>query len=77
MAKEELVGMYNWGFVAGKTQTYLPWDSWERPYVDREPEEWFHEVLRSDGTPYRESETDLIRQLTRTGKVARLPAPLE
>jgi hypothetical protein len=77
VAKEEMVGMYNWGFVAGKTQTYLPWDSWERPYVDREPEEWFHEVLRSDGTPYRQSETDLIRQLTRTGKVARLPAALD
>jgi len=74
VAKEEMVGMYNWGFVAGKTQTYLPWDSWERPYVDREPEEWFHEVLRPDGTPYRQSETDLIRQLTRTGKVARLPS---
>ena len=25
------------GFVAGKTQTYLPWDSWKKPYTDREP----------------------------------------
>jgi hypothetical protein len=40
--------------------------------VDREPEEWFHEVLRADGTPYRESETDLIRQLTGAWKVARV-----
>jgi hypothetical protein len=25
---------------------------------------WFHEVLPSDGTPYRQAELDLIRQLT-------------
>ena len=74
MAKEHMVGMYNWGFVAGKTQTHLPWDSWQRPYVDREPEEWFHEVLHPDGTPYRQAEADLIRQLTGAAKVARAPA---
>jgi hypothetical protein len=27
---------------------------------------WFHEVLRGDGTPYRQAEVDLIRQLTGT-----------
>jgi hypothetical protein len=32
---------------------------------------WFHEVLRPDGTPYRQAEADLIRQLTGTKKVAR------
>jgi hypothetical protein len=69
-AREEGVGMINWGFVAGKTQTWLPWDSWLRPYVQREPEVWFHEVLRSDGTPYLQSEADLIRQLTAGRKVA-------
>jgi hypothetical protein len=25
---------------------------------------WFHEVLRPDGTPYREAEVNLIRQLS-------------
>jgi hypothetical protein len=69
-AKEEMVGMINWGFVAGKTQTYLPWDSWLNPYVKTEPAVWFHEVLRADGTPYLAQETDLIRQLTGMGKVA-------
>ncbi len=64
IAKQERVGAINWGFVAGKTQTYLPWDSWERPYVLEQPSVWFHEVLRSDGTPYRQAEVDLIRQLT-------------
>jgi len=64
IAKQEGVGAINWGFVAGKTQTYLPWDSWQRPYVLEQPSIWFHEVLRSDGTPYRQAEVDLIRQLT-------------
>jgi GH35 family endo-1,4-beta-xylanase len=64
LAKQERVGTINWGFVAGKTQTYLPWDSWQRPYVLQQPQVWFHEVLRSDGTPYRQAEVDLIRQLT-------------
>ena len=48
----------------GKTQTYLPWDSWQHPYVLDQPSVWFHEVLRPDGTPYREAEVNLIRQLT-------------
>ncbi len=64
LAKEERVGAINWGFVAGKTQTFLPWDSWQHPYVLDQPAVWFHEVLRSDGTPYRPAEADLIRQLT-------------
>ena len=25
--------------------------------------EWFHEVFRQDGTPYRQDETDLIKKL--------------
>ncbi len=33
VAKKYHVAAINWGFVAGKTQTYLPWDSWQRPYV--------------------------------------------
>ena len=27
------VGMINWGFVDGKSQTRYPWDSWQKPYV--------------------------------------------
>lgn len=64
IAKQERVGAINWGFVAGKTQTYLPWESWEHPYVINQPPVWFHEVLHPDGTPYREAEVNLIRQLT-------------
>ena len=59
------MGAINWGFVAGKTQTYYPWESWEHPYVKNQPPVWFHEVLRSDGTPYRQAEVDLIRRAHR------------
>src|SRR5690606_17557081 len=52
IAKENNIGMFNWGFVDGKTQTKYPWDSWDVQYTS-EPKLWFHEVLRRDGTPYR------------------------
>jgi hypothetical protein len=64
IAKQERVGAINWGFVAGKTQAYYPWESWQHPYILSQPPVWFHEVLRSDGTPYRQAEVDLIRKLT-------------
>ena len=64
IAKQEHVGAINWCFVAGKTQTYLPWESWNHPYIVDEPPVWFHEVLHPDGTPYRDAEVNLIRQLT-------------
>ena len=65
--KTEKVAAINWGLVAGKTQTYLPWDSWQRPYVSQQPTVWFHEVFRQDDTPYREREVDLMRSLTGRG----------
>lgn len=67
IAKKYRVGAMNWGLVAGKTQTNLPWDSWKRPYVDFPPVSWFHEIFRKDGTPYRQHEVDLIRELTGRG----------
>ena len=67
VAKRLNVAAINWGLVAGKTQTWYPWDSWQRPYTLSEPTLWFHEVFRHDGTPYRQHEVDLIRQLTGRG----------
>ncbi|MBQ53030.1 MAG: 1,4-beta-xylanase [Leeuwenhoekiella sp.] len=63
IAKKYNVGMYNWGFVDGKSQTKYPWDSWTKTYTS-EPKEWFHEIFHTDGTPYRKAETDLITDLT-------------
>jgi hypothetical protein len=68
IARKHNVAAINWGFVQGKTQTHLPWDSWQKPYIDREPPVWFHEVFRPDGTPYKQEEVDLIRSLTGRGK---------
>lgn len=64
IAKKYKVAAINWGFVVGKTQTNLPWDSWQKPYVDREPAIWFHEIFNQDGSPYRREEVELIRSLT-------------
>jgi hypothetical protein len=64
IAKKYNVAVMNWGLVAGKTQTNLPWDSWQKPYTDREPEIWFHEVFHTDGRPYKQEEVDFIRQIT-------------
>ena len=63
IAKRYNVAAINWGLVAGKTQTYLPWDSWKHPYTDREPAIWFHEVFRTDGQPYRQEEVDFLRAI--------------
>jgi hypothetical protein len=68
IAKKYNVAMINWGFVDGKTQTRLPWDSWQKPYVLSEPVIWFHDVFRADGTPYRSYEVDLIRANARAPK---------
>ena len=64
IAKKYKVAAINWGFVAGKTQTIYPWESWQHPYVHTQPPVWFHDIFKADGTPYRERETQLIRELT-------------
>jgi hypothetical protein len=64
IAHKYRVGAINWGLVAGKSQTYLPWDSWQHPYVDHEPTIWFHDVFHPDGKPYRQREVEIIRSLT-------------
>lgn len=64
IAKQYKVGAINWGFVQGKTQTYLPWDSWQQPYVYRAPSVWFHDIFYADGKPYRPAEVQFIRLMT-------------
>lgn len=66
LLKEHKTGAYCWGLVSGKTQTIYPWDSWAKP-MDREPEVWFHDVLRADGTPYEAAEVEFLRRITGQG----------
>ena len=58
--REHQIGAYNWGLVEGKSQTHCAWESWnlEKP---QEPELWYHDVFRTDGTPYRQQEVDFLR----------------
>ncbi len=61
LLKKENIGAINWGLVAGKSNTKYMWDT---PIEDgSEPDEWFHEVFRKDGTPYRQDEANLIKKL--------------
>jgi hypothetical protein len=63
IAKRHNVGAINWGLVAGKTQTYFPWDSWDHPYA-AVPKVWFHDLLRPDGKPFEASEPQTIKMLS-------------
>ncbi|MBQ2725793.1 MAG: 1,4-beta-xylanase [Clostridia bacterium] len=54
---QEKISCWHWGFVVGRTQTNLWWG-----VNNAEPEVWQHDVLYPDGTPYRESEIELIRK---------------
>lgn len=62
LLKKENIGAYNWGLVAGKTNTKYAWDT---PMPDgKEPKVWFHDIFNPDGTPYKKDEVDLIKSLT-------------
>ncbi len=62
MLKEENIGAYNWGLVAGKTNTIYAWDT---PMPDgKEPKLWFHDIFLPDGTPYKKEEVELIKAVT-------------
>jgi hypothetical protein len=75
IAKRANVGMINWGFVNGKSQTQYPWESWQHPYVLAQPPVWFHDLLRPDGTPYRQREADILKAVSAApkGSVPTLP----
>ncbi len=59
--KEFGIGCIIWGLVYGKTQTIYPWGSEEG---SPEPDPWFHDLFRGDGTPYDPNEIELFRSLT-------------
>jgi len=68
--KEQNIAAYNWGFVAGKSNTIYAWDTWKTA-APREPKVWFHDIFRTDGTPFDPREVEYIRSVT--GAAA--PAP--
>jgi len=62
--KEAQRRRYHLGAGCGKDTNQLPWDSWQKPYVGREPAIWFHEIFHTDGRPYKQDEVDFIRAMT-------------
>ena len=75
--KENNIGCYNWGLVAGKSQTHFGWstilDLQKKKEGGKfledgddipEPEIWFHDILRKDGTAYNEKEVEFIKAIT-------------
>ena len=80
--KENNVGCFNWGLVAGKSQTHFGWstimelkkkkeegDFLDDEEVIPEPEIWFHDILRKDGKPYNVEETNFIKEITSSKKL--------
>tara|TARA_B100001559_G_scaffold79358_1_gene65871 strand:- start:331 stop:1383 length:1053 start_codon:yes stop_codon:yes gene_type:complete len=74
--KENNIGCYNWGLVAGKSQTHFGWstilDLQKKKEGGKfledgddipEPEIWFHDILRKDGTAYNEKEVEFIKAI--------------
>ena len=75
--KKHRIGCYNWGLVAGKSQTHFGWstildlkkkkdegDFLEEDEQVPEPEIWFHDIFRTDGSPFSEKEVSFIREMT-------------
>ena len=72
--KKHNVGCYNWGFVAGKSQTHFGWETIlklkesveNKDFVTNikeipEPKIWFHDIYRMDGSPFDQKEIDFIK----------------
>lgn len=60
--KKNNIGAINWGLVSGRSNTIFAWDTPVPNGV--EPKVWFHDIFRSNGTPFDSSETNLIKHLT-------------
>ena len=71
------IGCYNWGLVAGKSQTHFGWstilelkekkekgDFLEEGDQIPEPEVWFHDIFRIDGSPFNKEEVSFIKEMT-------------
>lgn len=59
--KKYHVGAINWGLVTGKTNTMYPWGS---KAGSPEPNPWFHDVLRPDGSAFDSLEVKFIKEIT-------------
>lgn len=63
----ERIGCYNWGFVAGKSQTYEPWEAiWRRKEAGQGDHydftKWQHDLFRPNLRPYDPDEITIFRE---------------
>ncbi|HNQ34639.1 MAG TPA: cellulase family glycosylhydrolase [bacterium] len=76
--RKHRVGCLNWGLVAGKSQTHFNWQTARKIEILRktgrrlrpgepipEPPLWFHDIFRTDGTPFDPEEINYIRSVTK------------
>ena len=74
--KKNKVGCFNWGLVAGKSQTHFGWETIleikakkeKQDFLKEEeeipePENWFHDIFRIDGTAYDDKEVGFIKDI--------------
>ena len=65
---QERVGAVNWGFVAGKYQTYEPYEpQWKNQFEFSNPDapvtRWFHDLFRPSHHPYDPEEIAIVRRV--------------
>lgn len=63
LARAGAVGAFCWGLVRGKTQTHLPWASWENPQLAGLQDKWFHDIFDADGVAHDPEEVEFLRLL--------------
>jgi hypothetical protein len=61
LLRDNKVGALSWGFVQGKSQTHCSWDSWQIN-CQKEPQLWFHDILRNNGEPYDREEVEFLKE---------------
>ena len=66
--KDRGVAAYSFGLVNGRTQLQYEWnrvENGEKVPFESEPELWFHDIFRADGTPWCEDEITFIKSITK------------
>ncbi|NLG81106.1 MAG: cellulase family glycosylhydrolase [Bacilli bacterium] len=63
----ERIGSYSWGLVAGKTQTYEPWEHLWHAYdhdksLNLDFTKWQHDLFRANHRPYNPKEIEIIKE---------------
>lgn len=67
--KKYHIGALSFGLTAGKCNFHFYWNKEDEhgnsiPWTE-EPQTWFHDIFRPNGTPWSEAEVEFIRQATK------------